>query len=403
MFGENAAFISAIILTTFPHDLLFAGSGQARPTSLFFVSLTLLFYLIALGNRRKELWALVGATFSYSIYVRQENIVLLLPMVVGLFLFDYFKNKEFRRKKPFKKAKIFFNQIMPALVVFLITQAPVQYWILFSKYLGEQQIFMVEAFLGMVPVMLMDFFNMNNPLLHEYGLKMLYNPLISLLFFASLVFLLRKKESRKAAFVWLIFLTYFILYSSYFTSLRINGFDRMRFSYMYILPVSILASLPLSEILKRFVKAKEAFFVILFIILLMSSGLTLKPHLFKDNRIGFPETEATYFKAIMQTPNNCTIITSRYLIPISDAIPNNNRRTINLWLVNYIEDLVREEIEYSDCVISFEDDLYNRGPIQRNEFLDGLQKEFLFNLKSQWASITAYKIKRPSSSNNIQK
>ena len=172
---------------------------------------------------------------------------------------------------------------------------------------------------------------------------------------------------------------------------------------MYILPVSILASLPLSEILKRFVKAREAFFAILFIILLMSSGLTLKPALFKDNRTGFPETEATYFKATMQTPNNCTIITSRYLIPISDAIPNNNRRTINLWLVNYIEDLVREEIEHSDCVIFFEDDLYNRGPIQRNKFLDGLQKEFLFNLRSQRVSITAYKIKRPSSSNNIQK
>ncbi|MEM4662737.1 MAG: glycosyltransferase family 39 protein [Candidatus Diapherotrites archaeon] len=137
LFDENAGLLAAAIFAFFPYDLLFAGSGHARPTSLFFVSFALFLYLLTVKKNSLRLWFATALTLSMAVYIRQENIVLLFPMLLGLFVFNYFRRTEFMERSIIEKAKIFSKKIAFPALLFIVTQLPVQMWVINSKYAGH--------------------------------------------------------------------------------------------------------------------------------------------------------------------------------------------------------------------------------------------------------------------------
>jgi len=392
LFDEKTGLISALIFALFPYDLLFAGSGHVRSTSLFFIALTIFFYLIAIEKDKIKNWVLLAATLSFAVYVRQENIVLLAPMVLGLFLFGYFTNAKHSKKPIEFKAKLFFVKFLLPALVFVLTQLPVQRWVT-SGYLGVPSIFSIQSFFITTPRIIADFFITKNFYAKRIrGFSMLYNPLVSICFFASIFFLLKGIKRKQQLFLSSIFIVYFLVVTSYSPNVK-QSYDYIRQSHPLVMPVAIISAFVLDEVNKRIIKRDLFFLFAIAAILALSSNLDFTPTLFNDARQSMPPTEALHFSATNSTPNNCTIITPLYLVPVSDAIPENRRRTVNYWLIDFTKDLVNEEIAQSNCVIFFDDTSYATLLAQNRQFFEELKKERLFAVESSESKIIAYKIK----------
>jgi len=116
--------------------------------------------------------------------------------------------------------------------------------------------------------------------------------------------------------------------------------------------------------------------------------------LFKDARKDMPRAEALYFKAVELVPNGCTVISPLYLITVSDALPNNKRKAVNLWLISgstipIVDSLLKE----SDCVYliegCFENNLFKEG----HNYLKKFDKSFVARVEEKGRSVLIYRIK----------
>jgi 4-amino-4-deoxy-L-arabinose transferase-like glycosyltransferase len=356
--NEEVGLYAALIFSLIPLDLALAGTGNVRPTSLFFISLTMLFYLLALKKSTIKLWSLVAITFSYLIYVRQENSVLLVPMLFGPFLFGNYKVIQLKNLR--KNLTYFFKKMSIPILLFLLTQISVQYWVFFGNvgWYSNGPVFALKYFNAMAPVTIKTLF------MQSIFDTPLYSPIISLLFFGSLIFVFFKKEFRsQLTFVWIWFLAYFVLHSAFF---QCPGFpenfcyDFIRYIQHYHAPYAILAGLSFFCLIPSKYKNKVGFLAILFIILILNSSIPVSFTLFRDARIEKPQVQADYFKAVNSTKNNCTILSSYYMIPTTDVFPNNNRKTINPWLIfpnaqPNTGQLSLELISESPCTYYFDD------------------------------------------------
>jgi len=355
--GLWVGLCAALIFSLIPLDVALDSTGTVRPTSLFFISLTTLFYLLALEKSSIKLWSLVAITFSYSIYIRQENSILLIPMLLGPLLFGIYKRIEF---KNWRKTLIsFLKKFLIPILLFVVTQLSVQYWILFGNvgYNSTGPVFAFKYFKALAPFIIKTLFS------REMFGTPLYNPIISFLFFGSFIFILFKKEFRKQLiFLWVLFLTYFIVHSAYF---QCPGFpqnfctDFIRYVQHLHVPYAILAGFSFFSLISS-LKKKEIALFILFAVLMLTSSISFLPTLFKDARMEKPEFVASYFRAVNSTPNDCTIITWYYMVPTSDVFPNNTRKTININLIfpnsqPNTKQLSLELISESPCTYYFDD------------------------------------------------
>lgn len=388
VFNEKIGLISAAVFTFFPYELLYAGSGHPRSAALFFISLSILFYFIALKQNKALQWALTAVALSIAVCIRQENIILLIPMAGGLFLFDYFKKFSTKNKKSFVFGII--KKFWLATAIFIITQIPIQYWIL-SNYHGEDSLFSADAFITTAPRILADFFIPLNMEMEGFRILFLYNPIISIAFFSSIILVFRNKK-KEWLFFFLIFLAYFVVSASYFGSLEAYSTDYIRYSQPLIFPVTILSAAIISNA-TNFLKKKQAFLGLgLGAVLLVFCLPYIEFGLFRDARTEIPVREAVNFEAVKRTPQDCTILSAIYLVPTSEILPDNNRRTVNIWLFGFTEELVREEIESRDCVIFFEDSMYSNMEYFKDSYIKKMEKEFLFNVQQEHYQINAYKI-----------
>ncbi|MEM4662736.1 MAG: hypothetical protein QXM75_01815 [Candidatus Diapherotrites archaeon] len=213
--------------------------------------------------------------------------------------------------------------------------------------------------------------------------------MVSISFLAGLIFLFGQKRNA-LIFAYSLFISYFIVFSAYFASAIPQAQDYVRYSHHLVLPVTLISAFVLSGINKSLFKREFAFLFAISTLLIITSGIRFKPMLFADLRTDIPPMEAEYFRAVAKTPNDCTIVTSMYLVPVSDAIPNNHRRTINIWLADFSKDQMLKEIEDSNCVIFFEDWLCTEGFVDCN-FIQEMKKEKLFEFLQ--GSASAYRIK----------
>jgi len=114
---EEVGLYAALIFSFIPLNIINSQTGLSRPTGLFFVGLTILFYLLALKNNKFITWLLTAVCLSYSIYVRQESYILLPFLFIFLIIFKWSVFKDFF-KNIIKKVKVNLKLIFQSIVLF---------------------------------------------------------------------------------------------------------------------------------------------------------------------------------------------------------------------------------------------------------------------------------------------
>lgn len=402
---ETIGLYAALIFSLIPLNIINSQTGLSRPTGLFFVGLTILFYLLALKNNKLTTWLLVVASLSYSIYVRQENYILLPLLFIFFIIFKWQIIKKFF--KDIIKKKINFkiiSKIIILFLIFLILQIPALYWLLnnnvYNNYPGGGIYGLhYKGFFIQGQAILKQMLNLSPfyyPIFH-------YNIIISIVFFFSLLLLIIiwRKEHY---FIISLFLAYFLVYSLMFDGNIIGTgeltSDYLRRSLMFHLPYAIIAGYGIYIL--TLIKKKSLFLGISLILLIVFftnlffipssislydkvKGFYFPKHIFKDIRVidGFSDTNS-YFLALGKTPNNCLVITGRHMIVINDYFKNNQRKVSCLDLMNdpTNDKMFLNEFRNSPCLIYIDDyfcgSSYGAASYACSFLNKNLNKTFLF-------------------------
>jgi len=424
---EEIGLYAALVFSLIPLNIINSQTGEARPTGLFFVGLTILFYLLALKNNRFITWLLVAVALSYAIYVRQESYILVPLLLIFFVIFKWQSIKEFIKKIREKiiDAKPLFYAVFLGWIFFIL-QIPVLRWLLYENpyntYPGGG-IFGLNYKTILIPAkaLLLHFFNLSpvaNMIFH-------YNLLASIVFGAAVLFLIftRKKEP---IFILGLLLAYFFIYSLLFDGNiygtgQITG-DYFRRTLMFHLPYAIIAGfgfyyfnpiknkkfLPLSLLMVALLlifinplftnssvgniqRVKYPSFINLPLkniykvkFLTKNYELYFPKSLFRDARatkVGdrtliYPSPD--YWTAIARTPNDCLIITSQYMIPTNDYFKNNQRKTADIDFINYgPKNLFLGEFKKNKCLVYFSDYRCNGSYPDSNDFSCSFIKKHL--------------------------
>ncbi len=344
---DSIALYSSLVFSLVPIDILIAPTTAVRTSSLFMIGLTIMFFLMAIDNGRLRNWFLVAMTLSLSIYFRQENSILLVPMFV-LFMHRYRKSKrEFLLSGRF---------ILP-LAILIATQIPVQHWILFMG--GHSPPGMSDFSI--------DYFFMHLPwtasaLFFPEWIGQLFSPLASMLFLFSIIFL-AKKEKFNALFLWSWFLSFFVLYTSFFYCPTLDCPEYPRYMSALSMPYSILAGLSLHWMQKRFRMKREYLIPAAFILLLLTSGLSMPGGIFRDSRPDVPRT-GLQIRAVSVTPPECTVLVNNYMATGSDILEH-RRRWIDLDTIGFFDGVYAyNEASNATCLMLIEDDYLGVSDIE---------------------------------------
>jgi hypothetical protein len=290
------------------------------------------------------------------------------------------------------------KKIALPLVIFLVTQVPVQYWILFHINLGPEAGFKYPYFASIAPKIVKALF-LPDGYAQSLGYPTLFNPILSVIFFISILLVFKKEGRNETIFLWSLFLIYFFVYSFFAQSYEqaLNASDYVRFIQMLILPYSLLAGAVLVNI-SDILKIRLDYVLILVLAVSLISTLPyFQFSLFKDSRADKPLYQSLYFDAVNKTPNNCTIITSHYIIPNSDVFENNKRRTVNIWLIfNNTKQIYLDEFSEAKCLIFLEDwfcktsDNKIRDSEPCKFLYDNLNLKYLYNITKNNMVVTLY-------------
>src|SRR3989339_7080 len=320
--NEKIGLISAFIFSVIPINIINSQTGLSRPVGLFFVSICVLFYLLALKHKKYSLWFAVVVFLSYAIYVRQESYALLPVFLLFFVIFNW------RKIKNFKEIYLeYYLKFIEISLIFFILQLHVLRWLLF-----------------------------NNPY-NSYG----HGGFFALHYSGILI-------QGKALFLqlfnnWGDFYHYNFIFS---------------FFFLFDLSYSIVSGYGLFFIFSLFLKGKNflsnifIFFILLHLLFLFQfifntdinnlKLIYLPNSLFKDSRadkegdktLTHPNNE--YWNIIKNTPNNCMVVSSQYLLVTSDYFKNNNRKTAQIDLINHqTQDKYLKVFKESKCIIYISD------------------------------------------------
>ena len=348
--SERKGLYAALIFALISLDILIAPTGSARSTSAFFLALTLLFYLIALKKDSIKFWSLVAITFSLSIYMRQDNSILILPLILGLFIFDYLKKENFKNFTSIKKTIIYTSKkFFIPVVIFIVTQIPVQHWIWFSH--TNMSLISFEYLKIKLSLMWCTVF-------FPWIIKSyMFLQSASILFLSSFLFLPHlfksdRKSFNKVIFILIIFFIFFFLVAFYF--LPPNGFDYIRQMHPIVIPYAIITGFVISE-LERISKINQKIFLSLILIIMVIPLVLIFSfkfsyvNIFRDGRlttdIPFEFMTAPLIKLINSAPPNSLIFISQSAVPSFDLVENNERRWVDIEMIpadNY--NIVKHEI-----------------------------------------------------------
>jgi hypothetical protein len=260
--------------------------------------------------------------------------------------------------------------------------------------MGGSGLFSVQGFLLRAPSILLEMFYPLSSIYYSYdfGYLLIFNPLVTLMFF----FTLRKGFRKKweVLLMWSLFLSYFIVSSAYYWGpSAMTSLDYVRFLQPLALPVSVLSGAFLSHTVRRFGMRKKYLFILIAVALFVTGMIPVSHGIFADARKEVPSFSGTYYDAIEKIPDNCTVISSMYMAVTSDAIPDNSRRAINTWLIyDWSEAYVREELNESTCVFYIEDMACEESEEYPCEFIRGLEKEYAFEVSGRLNALRVYRV-----------
>jgi len=409
---ENAGLYAALIFSFIPFNILYSQSGETRPTGLFFESLSILLFFIAIKNNKIINWLAVVTSISYTIYVRQESYIL---VPIFLLFFIIFKWKEIKDvvlkiiNKYVEEDKIFFDprllKIIFVFSLFFILQIPVLGWMLFNNPYQSYQGggFFALHYKGILAQGHALFLQLFNMVPRELGARNIfhYNIFSSVLFLFSIaVFFIVPR--KKTFFILSVWVGYYIVYSLMFDG-NINGTGRLtgdyfRRSTMLHVSYAVIGGIGFC-LLSPFKKKIYAIsnILLLFFILLFSNypyfqirdgrGTPISFYfpfkIFEDARTTkqnvFPSNE--YWQAMEKVPNECLVIAGPYLISTNDYFKDKNFKTVSLDFINETKDsFFLEAFRKIPCIYYFEDyrcmgSTYDYGC----KFIDKyLSKKFVF-------------------------
>jgi 4-amino-4-deoxy-L-arabinose transferase-like glycosyltransferase len=169
---EMSSIFSMLFLALFPMSIIFSQYGATEITSVFFVTLSVLFLVISLESRSTKMFLLVFVSLALSCYMRLENIFIFTSLFIICYVI-LIKNKR-ELKKLLVPIMVFALLSIP--IYFLISRGeetfgkyPEQFppdfdWDFYRetfsiKYLPENLIFTIDKFLNssLYPAMLYFF------------------------------------------------------------------------------------------------------------------------------------------------------------------------------------------------------------------------------------------------------
>lgn len=395
--NEKVSLYSALIFSTLPLNIINSQTALSRPSGLFFLSLGVLFYLLAVNKNKISLYILTSLIISYAIYIRPETYIIVPLLILFLIIFKWKKTKGIFLEFDIKKILL----ILGVGIVFLISQIPHLKWLLlkniYNTYPGGG--FYALHYKGIFiqgSALIEQFFNIPE-LFH-------YNPFISLVFLSALIFILLTRN-KNYYFIVGIFLIYFIVYSLMFDgNIQDNGlltYDYRRRSLMFHLAYAIVAGyglyllIPETKINKYFVNIFLVLLVIIPNLLILnkfserfniSYNKFFPVTIFKDVRdIKILLHSNKYYSAIKKIPEDCFILTSAYLVPQNDYFNSYKRRSGSTDLIfPDTENIFFDEINNSNCAVYIEDNQCDVNKLNSDRYncsfiKNRLKKEFLFS------------------------
>lgn len=245
------ALISSAVFAFLPLDIYIAQTAAVRPTAIFFMCLTIIFFLIAQKERKLMLWLSAIFCMSFTVYVRLEFYLLLIPLCLYA-LWD-------------RTIRLTRNNIIligAGLTIFLLHQFFALDWLWHRKFGltgGNYQTFSFAH--------LMSFFDIfsnlfTKKLIGEY----LFNPIASILFLiGGFLLFFSKNDKRQLIFLNVLFLVFFIGIALFYHGN--SGKETTRYLQLIIIPYSLLAGYSLTKIVTRIKKNAQPMLLLLFIII----------------------------------------------------------------------------------------------------------------------------------------
>ncbi len=351
---EEIGLYSAILYAMVPLSIFHASIPNARSVSVFFIALAVLAYLISLKTNKLKSWILFVILFSYSVYIRQENLIMLIVFILGLFIFNFFKDKKI------KNIYTSLGKLFSIIVIFVLLQLFVQSLIIYKPIgLREIEPFWgneIRYFVSYIPSGILKngavLFNQYPPEIIEMN-AILYNPVVTILFLIGIILLIKSDFRKEKLFIIAWFLVYFLLFSFiYYCEFDMELCSAyLRNSLQFQLPYVILASFALFKIRKSLRVDKNLFILAILIMVFVTSGLHMPTTLFKDSRfLGLEE----FVAALKRTPDNCTIISPLLFTARSDVIKNNHRISIQIYRFEEYFDI--DKIGKDACIVFLRDE-----------------------------------------------
>jgi len=347
---EEVGLFSSMIFALTPLSLYFSQVSEPRSVSIFFVCWALIVYLVALKEDSLKLWFLVSLVTSYSIYIRQENYVILLLFLLGFFLFGY-RIDSTRLKR-----------LIAPVSLFILLQSHVLLWLLVVKPFNHvsvwyKSMFSLSYFVPQISLYFKILFNYlpyGGHWYHDGLFALRFSALVSAVFFLGLFFVFEKKYRREKFFVFGWFFVFFGLNALYVNCdpdlLECDG--PVRYAVMLVPAYAIIAGYAFfkAQAILRIGILKNAFLLIVFLLIFWTAKIDIPGTFFFDSR---PVGRSDVIVATNRTPEGCVIIGLGPELVRSDLIKNNKRMTADIALVKD-GDIVIQEASRGDCAIYFD-------------------------------------------------
>ena len=335
--NQNISLWSSFFLALTPLYILWSNSVETNNASVFFVLLTMMFFIIYTKSREKSIFILTSLSLIFTILIRFENVLLVI-----IFFLAYLKLS----KLPTNKFYSFLNSLFPSIVII----------ILIIIIIIEP--FFLSFILPSLPKYFIDYHHLNFfLLLKEVSFNYIYLLLITLgLFFRD------KKDTNTITYLIISFLFFFFFYLPIFSQSR-----------MALTPgifMIILSAYSLEKLLSLFKKHYSIARVVIILLLLFIFGLSLNS--------AYEQTNFRYNKKILEVesivqikeeiPENCYVISE--LPTVLSSVSNLRVIGTDTALNNpqVIENIIKKE----NCMYYFYDGYCTEFPISPNQ--DSIKK-----------------------------
>ncbi|MGM5481916.1 MAG: ArnT family glycosyltransferase [Nanobdellota archaeon] len=97
--NQKISLLASFIFAMFPKHIFWSNTAETNVASLFFIIITLYFSTLFYKNKKNKLLYLALTSLSLTTFFRGENILLIIPFLLGIFLFIKKKLIHFKKEK----------------------------------------------------------------------------------------------------------------------------------------------------------------------------------------------------------------------------------------------------------------------------------------------------------------